>query len=311
MAPRMSFAIASVVFLLALLTRPVSAAEPDPVAEPAPPPATQPVPEQEPRPSVELLSVQITRAMSSELTRALFGARGAAGWRGEGTPGGVELVFAVQLPGRAILHVYPALAEADPFEVTTFTDDKETDLGRRPKEPRRPSGSSYSSVTLDGKAIVVAVSSARPPGEGARKVLLRGSLMVRTNPGDKTSDRKPLALRGGRTVDIDGIPLGVRKLLRSKDGVQLTLSAAESLERIKSVRFFTLEGEEIPARMLGRAENRPPHHSEIGYQLPPGVLEVEVEATYMSAIETVIVPVEVEAKLMTDADEAMVKLSDE
>jgi hypothetical protein len=134
---------------------------------------------------------------------------------------------------------------------------------------------------------------------------------VRTNPGDKTSDRQPLALRGGRTADIDGIPLGVRQILKTKDGIQLTLSAAESLERIKSVRFFTPEGEEIPAKMLGRAENRPPHHSMIGYQLPAGVDEVEVEATYMSAIETVVVPVEVEAKLTANADELMIKLSDE
>jgi hypothetical protein len=38
---------------------------------------------------------------------------------------------------------------------------------------------------------------------------------------------------------------------------------------------------------------------------------VEVEATYMGAIETVTVPVEVEAKLAASADEVMVNLSDE
>jgi hypothetical protein len=207
--------------------------------------------------------------------------------------------------------VFPATVEVDPFQVTTFTDDKGTDLANRQQQPRRTSGTSYSSVAEDGKVIVVAISSAKPLGQGASKVLLKGSLTVRTNTGDKTSDRQPLALHQGRTVSVGGIALGVQKLVPSKDGLQLTLSAPESLERVKSLRFFTPEGKEIVAKMTGRAENRPPHHSMIGYQLPAEVNELEVEARYMGAIETVTVPVELEAKLMANAEEVIVRLPGE
>ena len=141
-----------------------------------------------------MLSVQITRPMSPDLTRAVLGARRAAGWNGGGTPGSVDLVFAVRIPGRTILQVFPATANEDPFRIGAFTDDRDTNLAPVAKQPRRTSGTSYASTTADGTAIIVALSSARPPAEGASQVTLRGSLTIRTSTGDKTSERQKLPL---------------------------------------------------------------------------------------------------------------------
>ena len=89
------------------------------------------------------------------------------------------------------------------------------------------------------------------------------------------------------------MPLGVRTVIKGNSGVRLTLSAEGSLERIKSLRFFSPEGEEIKAKLSGRAENLRTPLLDDRLRVPPGFDEVEVEATYMGAIETLTVPVEV------------------
>jgi hypothetical protein len=190
--------------------------------------------------TAEVLQLHITKALPPQLQR-LPAAQRSLGGR---PTGGIDMLVFLRSDDWTILS-----AAEDAFQVATFIDDKENDLGRGRRDPQRgyypPSWPP--SVTDDGHGLLFHVSSDRAPAAASR-VLLRGTVTLRTGSGLKTSERQELALRIGRKMEAGPVPFTIRQMSDSGNGVSVTFSTQSSIERIKQVRFFANDGQPIEAR---------------------------------------------------------------
>ena len=240
------------------------------------------------QPAVDVLSVQITRPLSPQLARVAGSlVRRTGGTYNERT-GGVDVVISVTVPDKRIT----AIPE-DALQIQNIVDDTFADLGKAKRERYY---SPASGITEDGHTCVLSINSERAPGVEATRVFVRGSVSLRCASGVKTSPRTPLQVRIGRNLDAGPVPLTIRSMSDAGTGrvlVNFSTSQNQATERIRGMRFFSADGNEIStgsARGQGVAQSWGP--GSLSYQLPSDVDQVSVEVDYVESIEVVTVPFE-------------------
>ena len=243
--------------------------------------------------SAEVVYVQIQRPVPQPVQRLLANRRTAAPDRGAS----INLGLLVRVPGRRVV-----AATDESLQVSAFIDDKNTDLGDGKRDPNRPnygySPSGQSVVGEDGHACLFWITSDRVPAADAGRIFLRGTVMLRTSTGEKTSDRAPLPLRIGKTLEAGPVPMTIRSLSDTGgSGVHVTLNADASIEQIQSLKFFDGEGREIKAGAIQKFDSAAQAgrgSSTMSFTLPRSVDEVAVEVVYVERVEELKLPVEVQ-----------------
>jgi hypothetical protein len=204
---------------------------------------------------------------------------------------GVTMEVMVSLPGHFITGVDVKASKLD-----RFTDDKDYVLFKK-GGGLFGMGSNWLNeygVRFDpeGESVTVTVQGTDPPGKGAEKILLKGSLNVSYGSDEKATDKKEMAKKPKEEIDMN--PFKVRV---SEFGQIEVLSNAEN---IKKVEFFDDKGKPITAGQPGRSrmesENEKPSY-KYSYFLIGKYEKLSVKIHYFAKVETVKVPLDLRVGL--------------
>lgn len=159
---------------------------------------------------------------------------------------GVQMGVMVSLPNQFITGVDVKASKLD-----RFTDDKDNVLFKK-GGGFFGGGSNWLNeygmrFDLDGESVTIQVQGANPPGKGADKILLKGSLNVKLGSDEKVTDAKEMAVKPKEEADVG--PFKVRA------GQFGTIEIASSNENVKKIDFFDEKGKPITVGPPGRIRN--------------------------------------------------------
>ncbi|HEX2973247.1 MAG TPA: hypothetical protein VHP11_13010 [Tepidisphaeraceae bacterium] len=256
--------------------------------------AAETQPTTQPSLSAEILSLQIIKPLPPKAVRAATAVPRRYGYNDRMT--GIEMLVMFTLADRTIV-----AANQDALQVETFIDDKYNDLGRGRPEQRGMYASGQSNITEDGHSCVISISGDRAPAAEASRMLIRGTLTLRCTTADKTSTCERFPLRVGKTLNAGPVPLTVRSLSDAGGrGINVEFFTNESIEKIRTVRFFGADKKELQTRLNGRFDSaaQPGRtQSSLAYYLPEVLDEVLVEVVYVEKVEQLAIPVELQVDL--------------
>ncbi len=235
-------------------------------------------------PTVKVISLQVVRAMSAqEREIAMVGSEGTS------------LKLLVSAPGRSLMSMDWAQCK-----LTSFRDDKQTDLADRRPWGKRPGwiGPVSPRISKDRQMCVVEVRSPRGPAAGAKQIILTGRLALRSGSAVKTARQPAMKLVRGSVISAGPIALKVASVRTDGWGgakMILTLSSAESTDVIEAITFVGPDGKAIPHSVLstGRRGVGDKTTYEITYALDRKADAIGVKVAYYSKVETLIVPLDI------------------
>lgn len=236
---------------------------------------------------VEVVGVSIGKKLSSDAANELFM------FKADGT----KLYTLITLPGKTIIG-----ADREASKFGKFTDDKGTNLfaplGHVP-EADDWIGTFGPKLTEDGKACGLTVEAPARPVPGATKLLFNANMVFRCGTSIKTVEQKNVALKKGSKITIGPVPMEIVQTQVAANETSLGLKSRASLERILSVRFFNAAGKEIESRIEGYESSSIFGNYEITrtYKLPGKVPVANVKIAFYDKVETVSVPLAIEAGL--------------
>jgi hypothetical protein len=143
---------------------------------------------------VEPVELQVARAKAVEdRGLSLFGKKGTS------------LKLLIVLPGKNIIGT-----DTDGCKLTTFADDKGTDLSKTRGWGSRPGwlGSFGLSISKDGQACMMEVRSDAAPAKGAGKITFKAKLALKCGAGDETHTEK-VELKIGTPIKFPPAPMKV------------------------------------------------------------------------------------------------------
>ncbi|HWG42150.1 MAG TPA: hypothetical protein VN688_05140 [Gemmataceae bacterium] len=205
-------------------------------------------------------------------------------------PSGMTLDINVSLPGKFIVGV-----NAKDSKLESFTDDKKNDLFKgkaRFGPPANWISPFMTRIDPAGEHCTIQVGGAATPGKGAEKILLKGSLMVQCGTGEKTTEKKEIALKTNEEVAVGDFKMKVNSA--ASFGSSLAVLSAEP--KVKSVEFFDAAGKAIKAMPQGRSTNpfgpggKP--QAVFSYFLNGKMDKVSFKVTYFDKLESATVPLD-------------------
>jgi hypothetical protein len=209
---------------------------------------------------------------------------------------GTRLALVVSRPSGGLIDFNSRAAH-----LTTFADDKGTDLLTAPKPPtgERPSACIGSIITDNGAAASVSIDSPRLPAKGARAITIRGVLVFRVATDQAAAEQADVPLAQGAEVTAGPYHLRIDELSKRDEpgnsaAVSLTLRAHQELWTIASITFLDPAGKEVPAFKCswsngGDGDNPQAYQT---YNLARKPEHVTVRITYWSNPRNIQVPVD-------------------
>ncbi len=161
---------------------------------------------------------------------------------------GTELALGVTVKGTRII----ALDE-DKSELTSFTDDKGTDLAGD-----KGDFGSFPKVSEDGLFGILEVSGAGIPAAGATKIMAKGTLAVTLGGKTATTRSKAVAIKKGTTFTLGDYKFSLTETGESGDDekpTSITIQAKQNLDGVAEFRFFTEDGKAIEASANGSSSS--------------------------------------------------------
>jgi hypothetical protein len=146
------------------------------------------------------------------------------------SPNGVHMDVRLSLPNRFITGVDVKASKLD-----RFTDDKDNALFKK-SGGLFSGGANWLNEYLvrydpDGEAVTVQVQGTKPPGNGANKIILKGSLNAKCGSGEKVTDAKEMAFKPKEETEI-----GPFKVRVSQFGNTVEVLSKE--ENVKQIEIF-------------------------------------------------------------------------
>jgi len=212
---------------------------------------------------------------------------------------GVSLVVLIETKGAKQI----VKLDTDNSEITSFKDNKGTDLL---KEPAGKQGKFYRStfgwprVSKDGKAVLVEVTGKSRPAKGSTSVKADVKAHLLMASEKKTERAKGVALKAGTEVKAGPAPLTVDKVQPGGGGktTEVTLKSNEVFDHLIEVRFYK-GAELVKSRRAGTMTTtmfkKKTVHATYSVKEKLDVVDIEVE--YWADLATKVVPVKVEAGL--------------
>ena len=208
--------------------------------------------------------------------------------------GGTSLKLLISLPGMNIIGTDVAACK-----LTTFTDDKGTDLSKTRSWGFRPGwlGSSKPHISKDAHACIMEVRSDQVPARGASKLTLKVKLGLKCGTAETTYTEK-VALKIGSEIKFPLAPMKVRTVTEGGWGgmkMTVSLTSTKPTDAIRKITFLGPDGKEIKHRVQGTGYSgrREKMTYETSYGLAKKVDSVTLKITYYSKVETVAVPVDI------------------
>ena len=207
---------------------------------------------------------------------------------------GTSLKLLIVLPGKNII-----ATDTAGCKLTTFADDKGTDLSKTRGWGSRPGWLESSSppISKDGQACIMELRSDAAPAKGAGKIILKAKLALKCGSGEKTHTEK-VAMKAGTLIKFPPAPMKVG-LVRDGDwgGMKMTFTVTsdKSTESIKKVALLGPDGKEIKHRQLASGQSS--FMGKTTYETTYGLVEkadpLSVKITYYTKMESVAVPVDI------------------
>lgn len=159
---------------------------------------------------------------------------------------GMRMEVMVSLPKRFITGVDVKASKLD-----RFADDKDNVLYKKSSNLFGGGPNWLAEFGMrfdpDGESVAVQIQGTSPPGKGAAKIILKGSLNVKYGMDEKVADAKELTLKPKEEAGV-----GPFKVRVSQFG---NLEVASSEENIKKVEFFDDKGKAISMAPPSRSHN--------------------------------------------------------
>jgi hypothetical protein len=204
---------------------------------------------------------------------------------------GVQMELMVSLPKRFITGVDVKASKLD-----RFSDDKNNALFKK-SGGLLGGGLNWLSEFLirydpDGESVTVQFQGANPPGKGAGKILLKGSLNVKCGAEEKVTDAKELNLKSKEEADVGPFKVRVNQF----GGIEVLSSD----ENVKKIEFLDDKGKPIMFGTQNRTRNPAPkekltHIYSYFLFVKPDKCTVKVH--YFNKVETVTVPLDLRVGL--------------
>jgi hypothetical protein len=207
-------------------------------------------------------------------------------------PNGLSMEVMVSLPGRYITGV-----DAKESPLDHFKDDKDNVLF---KKSRGLFGGGTlwvqeygTRITPDGEAVTVMIRGTEPPGKGAERILLKGSLNVKCGSDAKVTETKEMAMKPKEEAEV-----GPFKVRVGQFGSSVEVVSNE--ENIKNVEFLEDKSKVITTGMPNRVQ-LPSEKGKMSYHYNYFLVgkreKFSVKVHYFTKVETVKVPLDLHVGL--------------
>jgi len=228
------------------------------------------------------------------VARPLPGDKGKQSLTGHRT--GTVLTLAVTRPGKHLLGIDEKLSVLE-----AFTDDRGTKLVGESDRMLRTYFDGKTWTAPDGKRCLFEVLSRRVPARGARRVTLKGRMVVQCGRDGATAEQAHFRLAKDSRLKIGPAPMKVTGVQRGDKTTIFTMSTKSAVDRIAAIRFYEADGNEIDTQLLDKAV--------VGFMgntfydwtyclktdKPRYVESVTARVEYFNKIEKIAVPVNVSA----------------
>ncbi len=207
-------------------------------------------------------------------------------------PNGVHMELMVSLPDKPITGVDVKNSKLD-----SFRDDKNNVLFK--KSGGLFGGGATWLLELpmrygpDGESVTMHIRGSNPPGKGANKILLKGSVNIKYGMDAKTTEAQEIAMKPKEQADV-----GPFKVRVSQFGNQVEVEAED--ENIKRIEFLDDKGKEIPISPSHRTRmesGKGKGHYVYYYFLGSNSKKFSVKIHYFTKVETVQVPLDLRVGL--------------
>jgi len=205
-----------------------------------------------------------------------------------------SLKLLISLPGRNIIGTDTAACT-----LTTFTDEKGTDLSKTRSSGSQPGwlGSSSAYISKDGHACIMWLRSDQVPARGSTKLTIKAKLGLKCGT-DETTYTEKVALKVGTQIKFPPAPMKIRTIEETRwPGRKMTirLNHTKRLDVVRKLTFLGPNGKEIKHIRLsteysGTGAKRTYLTS---YGLAEKVDSVTLKITYYTKVASVAVPVDV------------------
>jgi hypothetical protein len=205
-------------------------------------------------------------------------------------PNGLNMEVMVSLPGRFITGV-----DANGSQLDRFTDDKDNVLFKKGLFGMRTHWVQEFGMRFNpaGESVTVLIRGTDPPGKGAERILLKGSLNVNCGSDEKVTDAKEMAMKPKEEAEV-----GPFKVRVGPFGSAVEVVSNE--ENLKNVEFLDAKGKAIftgvPTRgPMPSEKGKTAHHCN--YFLAGKFEKFAVKIHYFTKTETVKVPLDLRVGL--------------
>jgi hypothetical protein len=201
----------------------------------------------------------------------------------------------IELPDKAMLDI-----DRGASKLTSFQDDKKTDLSKSKNPILGPFGQSHwlqhTTIGKDKKRCLLRVWGGNAPTEGAGKVNLKALVAVQCGTSEKTAEQKEFALKKGNKEKMGPLSLEAMPAPFGPGRWQLTFKSEHP--RIKQVECFDAEGKPLkvePGFSFTGGFGKPVHQAT--YLVPTKQDTLSIKVTYFDKVEEVKVPIDVSVGL--------------
>ncbi len=202
-------------------------------------------------------------------------------------PNGIHMELMLSLPGKPITGVDVKNSKLD-----SFRDDKDNVLFKKSgglfgvgANWLQELGMRYGS---EGESVTMQIRGTSPPGKGASRILLEGTLNIKCGQDPKATDAKEMAMKPKEQAEI-----GPFKVRVSQFGNQVEVEAED--ENIQKIEFLDDKGKEIPTSPSHRAvmdSGKGKGHFVYYYFLGSKSDKFSTKIHYFTKVETVQIPLD-------------------
>lgn len=229
-------------------------------------------------PSAQLLGINVLKALPDEAGVHVSGDAGTT----------LRVLFT--LPGQKIISL-----DEKASKFTKFTDDKGTDL-----RGGESGFGHFPEHSEDHQKMVIDLRGGALPAAGATKIILQANIAFLCGSDPKTETQKDIAIKDGTKVEVGGVAFTFDEVRVSKEDAQkmtFTLKTDQFPGAITKTEFMGVDGKPLNAELgmsgsMGAEGGKTTYMAE--YTIPK-TDAVNIQFTYFSKVQTVTVPVNVEA----------------
>ncbi len=205
--------------------------------------------------------------------------------------GGVTLTLLVPAGDRTFVNF-----DKEASRIDSCTDDQGNSLVAPPDDLNvKQFGSFDSHLDRDGKRCFVSVSLPGIPAKGTQKIQFKATLVIHAGSQDKSEEQKDVPLKSGSEITVGPVPMRINSVQER----MITLHSDQPRDAIKWIDFFDSDGNVVEYDELGSNSTgfKGEQSYSITYALHEKLDKVTVRITYLTDVETLTLPVNVEAGL--------------